>query len=331
MRIIIDAMGGDKAPEEIIRGAVEAAEEYDAEITLVGDEDIIKKLIVEYNGRIARFNIVHSDEVITMEDDPVSVVRAKKNSSMGIGLKLLRDGGDVFLSAGNTGALHAGSSLLIRTHKGIHRSAIGTILPFNRPILLLDSGANINITPEYMLQWAMLGSIYMKNIHGIENPAVGLINNGTEAHKGTQVYVDTYKLLSERNDINFAGNIESSQIPFGACDVLLADGFTGNIVLKYTEGMGKFMLSTLKGLFSANTKTKMAYLLMKNQVMDIKKVFDASEYGGAPFIGLSKPVIKAHGSSDHRAIKNAVKQAIAFVETGACDEFENVGKQFIGK
>lgn len=327
MNIILDAMGGDKAPEEIVRGAVMGMEATGAHITLVGDKAKIEALIPEGTD-ISKLDIVHTDVVVTMEDDPISVVRSKKDSSMGLGLKLLKEGGDAFVSAGNTGALHAGSSLIIRTVKGIHRSAIGMILPFDPPLLMLDCGANINVTPEYLEQWAYLGSIYMKNVMKVENPTVGLLNNGTEAHKGTSVMVESHKKLLESNDINFIGNIESSAIPFGPCDVLVTDGFTGNIALKLTEGMGKFMFSKLKTMYTANAKTKLSYVLMKDQLKGFKKEFDASEYGGAPLLGLSKPVIKAHGNSDAKAIMNAVRQAVTFIETDSIKQFEEAAAKF---
>lgn len=320
MNIILDAMGGDKAPDEIVLGAVMGMEATGAHITLVGDQNRIESLIPR-GTNLTKLDIVHTDVAITMEDDPICVVRSKKDSSMGIGLQLLKEGGDAFVSAGNTGALHAGSSLIIRTVKGIHRSAIGMIIPFTPPFLMLDCGANTNVTPEYLKQWAYLGSIYMKNVMKVEKPTVGLLNNGTESHKGTAVLVETHKLLHEMTDINFIGNVESSALPFGACDVAVTDGFTGNITLKLIEGMGKFMFSKLKSMYTASTKTKVSYVLMKDQLRTFKKEFDAGEYGGAPLLGLSKPVIKAHGNSDAKAIKNAIRQAVSFVETDSISQF----------
>ena len=327
MNIILDAMGGDKAPAEIVRGAVMGMEATGAHITLVGDQKRIEELIPSGTD-MSKIDIVHTDVAISMEDDPISVVRSKKDSSMGIGLKLLKEGGDAFVSAGNTGALHAGSSLVIRTVKGSHRSAIGMILPFNPPPLMLDCGANTNVTSEYLEQWALLGSIYMKNVMKVENPTVGLLNNGTEEHKGTPVVVETHAKLKENPNINFVGNIESSALPFGVCDVLVTDGFTGNVTLKLIEGLGKFFFSKLKTMYTANTKTKLSYLLMKDQLKGFKKEFDASEYGGAPLLGLSKPVIKAHGNSDAKAIKNAVCQAVTFVETNSIAQFEEAASEF---
>ncbi len=328
MKIIIDAMGGDNAPEEIVHGAADAAVDMDITVTLVGDETKIRPLCKKYSFPEGKLEIVHTDVVLTMEDDPIAVVRAKKDSSMGVGLRLLKEDGDAFLSAGNTGALHAGSSLLVRPIKGITRSAIAAILPFERPILLLDSGANTAVTPEYLEQWARLGSIYMRDIMGVENPAVGLLNNGTEEHKGTEIASAAHKLLCDAEDVNFIGNVEGSMIPKSCCDVLVTDGFTGNITLKTIEGMGKFFFSKLKGMFLKNILSKLSYLLMKKQLYGLKNEFDASTYGGAPLIGLKKPVIKAHGNSDAKAIYNAVKQAVKFAESGAIGKFDAVAAMY---
>ena len=322
MNIIIDAMGGDNAPNEIVKGIAEASKIYESKLTVVGNQPVIEEILRQNNANTGKIEIVHTDSVISMEDDPISIVRAKKDCSMGKGLQLLKTEGDAFVSAGNTGALHAGSSLIIRTVKGVHRSGIATILPFARPILMMDCGANINVTAEYLEQWAVMGSIYMKNVHNITQPEIGLLNNGTEECKGTQVQIDTYHKLKELNQIKFVGNIESREIPFGPCDVLVTDGFTGNITLKLVEGMAKFMFKTLKTMYSKNALTKMSYLAMKDQLRQIKKDFDASEYGGAPLLGLQKPVIKAHGSSDARAICNAVRQAESFIKTGVIDEIK---------
>lgn len=233
---------------------------------------------------------------------------------------MLKEGADAFVSAGNTGALHVGGSLIVRSIKGVQRAGIATIIPFDRPMLLMDSGANVNVTSDYLVQWAIMGSIYMKNVLGVENPEVGLLNNGTEEHKGTQIQIDTYKALTENAAINFKGNVEGKGIPFCPCDVLVTDGFTGNVTLKLVEGMSKYFFSLLKDVFTENLKTKMSYLLMKDSLRGLKHKFDAGEYGGAPLLGLQKPVIKAHGSSDAKAIANAVRQAETFVKTGIIAE-----------
>ena len=316
MEIIIDAMGGDNAPSEIVKGAADAAKEGRTKLVLVGNKLRIEQCLHQYGADSRLFEIVHTDQVITMEDDPMSVVRGKKQSSLAEGLRLLKEGGDAFVSAGNTGALHAGSSLIVRSVKGVQRSAIATVLPFSRPILLMDSGANINVTADYFVQWAIMGSLYMKNVLGVENPEVGLLNNGTEDHKGTQIQIDAYRKLTEEPGLTFCGNVEGKELPFGPCDVLVTDGFTGNVTLKLIEGMSKFMFGLLKDLYTKNAVTKLSFLAMKNDLKQIRRDFDASEYGGAPLLGLQKPVIKAHGSSDARAIRNAIRQAELFVSTG---------------
>ncbi len=320
MNIILDAMSGDKAPLEIVKGAAMALKKYDVQLTLVGNREVITRIAAEQNLSLENVRIEHTEEIITMEDDPISVVRAKKNCSMAVGLRMLKEEGDAFVSAGNTGALHAGSSLIVRPIKGIQRAAIATVLPLAKPMLMLDCGANTNVTAEYMLQWAVMGSIYMKNIFGIDSPAVGLLNNGAESHKGTPVVAQAHKIMAESRELRFVGNVEGNQIVTSPCDVLVADGFTGNITLKLLEGMGKFFMGSLKGMYTKNALTKMSFLVMKDQLRSFKKQFDASEHGGAPLLGLRKPVIKAHGSSDAAAICNAVRQAMTFVRTGVIDE-----------
>lgn len=320
MKILIDAMGGDHAPLEIIKGAEMASKEFDAQILLVGKKSTIEQLAKENNIDLSKIEIYNANDVVRMDDAPLSV-KSKTDSSMRVGLKLLNDGEvDAFVSAGNTGALHTGASLFVHRIKGIQRSAIATVIPLEKPMLLIDSGANSVVTPEQLVQFAKMGSIYMKNIFKIENPKVGLLNIGTEETKGTAVYVETFKKLRELEDINFVGNVEGKEVPFGKCDVLVADGFTGNILLKLIEGMGSFMMKKLKGLFLKNLVTQMGAIIYKDQLYKLKKDFDASEYGGAPLIGIAKPVIKAHGSSDARAIRSAVRQAISYAQTGLIDE-----------
>jgi len=328
MDIVLDVMGGDNAPGEIVKGAVEATKKYKSKLILVGNKPQIEEALKQNNADARILDIVHTETAITMEDDPLVVVRSKKDSSMSKGLHLLKEGADAFVSAGNTGALHVGSSLIVRTIKGVQRSGIATILPFERPILLMDSGANINVTADYLVQWAIMGSIYMKNVMGVDKPEVGLLNNGTEEHKGTQIQIDAFQKLRENEGINFIGNVEGKMIPFNPCDVLVTDGFTGNITLKLTEGMAKFMFGLLKDIFTQNMMTKMSFLVMKDQLRGLKKQFDASTYGGAPLLGLQKAVIKAHGSSDARAICNAVHQAEMYLETGVTEQIAEVMKSY---
>ena len=321
MNIILDAMGGDNAPLEILKGAADAVREYpDVELTLVGQEKTIRDLCAAENIPLERIKIIDAPDVITMEDSAQTVVMSKKNSSMSVGLKTLAaGGGDAFISAGNTGALMTGATLLVRCVKGVKRAAIATILPMEKPVLMIDSGSNVNVTPEFLAQFGILGSVYMEQVFGVANPRVGLLNNGTEEHKGTQTMIDAYALLSKTEGIIFVGNIEGKAIPFGACDVLVTDGFTGNIVLKTIEGLSKFMMKKLKGIFMKNALNKLSALIIKKEFSSLKKSFDSSEYGGAPFLGISKPVFKAHGSSDARAVKNAIRQAKEYLEKGVPD------------
>ncbi len=318
MKIILDAMGGDYAPLEVVKGAAIAAGQYSqTQLVLTGNEEKIRRAAKEADVSLDKLQIVHTEEVITMEDDPMSILKSKKHSSMGTGLKLLREDGDAFISAGNTGALHTGASLIVRCLPGVHRACIGTVLPFVTPVLLLDSGANASIQPEYLAQWALTGTVYASKILGVENPKVGLLNIGAEETKGTPAAVAAYKILKELPGIQFVGNVEAREVPFGKCDILLTDGFTGNILLKYTEGMGAMFFGMIKNLFYQNAVTKVAALAVKKGLRNIRDTFDASAYGAAPIIGLAKPVFKAHGNSDAPTIANAVRQAVRYLESGA--------------
>jgi len=311
-------MSGDNAPVEPIKGVIEAAQSAKAELVMVGDENVIRHHIEDLGLTLPEnVSIEHSIGVVTMEDAPLCVVREKADSSMGKGLSLLAEGkGDAFISAGNTGALHAGSTLVVRRIKGIKRSAIATILPFQNPTLLIDSGANTEVTKEHLEQFGMMGSIYMNKLYGIENPRVGLANIGTESTKGTKELIEAFEHLKNSELINFIGNIEGKQIPFGECDVLVCNGLIGNIILKTSEGVAKFVMKKIKSVFLANALTKVSAILVKSKLKELKNSMSASEYGGAPMLGISKPVIKAHGSSKAEDIRNAVRQAISFVNTG---------------
>lgn len=329
MRIIVDVMSGDNAPHEILRGVFAADDEFSASYILVGDREIIEKTAEECGHDIRRFEIVHTDEVITMEDDPICVVRAKKESSMSTGLRLLSEGkGDVFVSAGNSGALFTGASLIVRKIRGIQRAAIASVLPFDPPVMLLDSGANLVVTEENLAQFAVMGSTYMKNYYGVEDPRVGLLNNGTEECKGTELRVSAYKFLSAYEKINFVGNVEANHLPFDTCDVVVTDGFCGNILLKCVEGMGKMVMGELVKLFKASPVSMVSAVMVKSKLREIKHKYDPTEYGGAPILGISKPVIKAHGSSNAKAFKNAIRQAIACVDTGITYDIAKAAEQF---
>ena len=321
MKIILDVMGGDNAPEETVKGACLAAREFPHTYVLVGNREEIQRVATENQLDISGFEIVHTETVITMEDDPLCVNRAKKDSSMAVALKMLADGeGDAMVSTGNTGALFTGATLIVRKLKGLQRAAIGTVLPFGNPTLLMDSGANVTVTDEVLEQFGVMGSAYMHAIYHVEKPRVGLLNNGTEECKGTELQQNVYKRLKANGDVNFIGNVEGGAAPFGACDVLVTDGFTGNVFLKAVEGTGKLMFSKIKTTLYSSLITKLAALVIKKPMKAMKKELDPSELGGAPILGISKPVVKAHGSSDAKAYKNAIRQVIGYAESGAIEE-----------
>ena len=322
MKIIIDCMGGDNAPLEILKGVIDAKAELGGEYLLVGHKEIMEKVALENGLDISGFEILHAETVVTMEEDSMAF-REKKDSSLTLSLKALANGeGDALVSCSNTGALFAGASLTVRRIKGVHRAALAAVLPFNPPVLLLDCGANVVVQPDFLPQFATMGSAYMKALYGLENPRVGLLNNGSEEHKGTPLQTEAYQLLKNCPDINFIGNVEGNQVAFGACDVLVTDGFTGNVCLKSLEGMGKMFSAGMKGIFYKSILTKLAALTVKKPFMEFKKNMDAKEHGGSPILGLRRPVIKAHGSSDARAFKNAIRQATRFAESGATATIE---------
>lgn len=321
MKIILDAMGGDNAPAEILKGAAAAVETFGPklEIIAVGDEQKIRACAQELKLKLDQIQLVHASEVIEMCDEPAKAIRQKKDSSMVVGLRLLAEGkGDAFVSAGSTGALHVGTSLIVRTIPGIKRPALATVLPGAGPFMLLDSGANVECRPAMLEAFGVMGSVYMEQVMGIANPRVALANNGAEESKGTPLYVEAHQLLKANTQLNFVGNIEPKELMLGKADVVVADGFTGNVILKLTEGLAKYFGSKLKGLFQSGLGGNLAYLLVKQQVADFKKGMDADEYGGAPFLGAAKPVIKAHGSSNARAIHQAIRQAMLCVENDLC-------------
>lgn len=329
MKIIVDVMGGDNCPEAAVRGVCMAAEQWHATYIMVGDRRQIERVAQENGLDIRRIDIVHTESFMTMEDDPLSVVRSKSDSSMAVGLRLLAEGkGDAFVSSGNTGALFTGATLIVRKVKGVLRAGIGTVLPFQTPVLLLDTGANVTVTPENLEQFGVMGTAYMRKMFDIPSPRVGLLNNGTEACKGTELQQEAYRLLSANREINFVGNVEAGTAPFDVCDVLVADGFTGNIYLKSVEGVGKFLLKRVKGVFMSSTPAKLAALALKKQLYEMKKEYDPSERGGAPILGISKPVIKAHGSSDDRAIMNAIRQAMDYRRSEAIYDLADSARAF---
>ncbi|MBQ1991961.1 MAG: phosphate acyltransferase PlsX [Clostridia bacterium] len=321
MKIIVDAFGGDNAPLEIIKGCAMAVEEYGVEIILTGNEEIIKRVSTENNISLNNMEIVHTDVVVLADDDASVVVKEKKDSSMGLGFQLLAQGkGDAFVSAGNSGALVMGSTLIVKRIKGIKRPAFAPVMPKSQGcFMLIDGGANNEVRPEMLQQFGIMGSIYMNKVMGIENPRVALANVGTEEHKGTQLQHDAYKLLSESN-LNFVGNVEGRDIPADACEVLVADGFTGNMILKTYEGVALELMSKIKSVFKKSVKNKLAAAIIMKDMKELAKEMDYNEYGGAAIMGLNKPVFKAHGSSKARTMKNAIKLTKQFVEGNVIEE-----------
>ena len=328
MKIIVDAMGGDNAPEAIVRGAVFARDRLGVELILVGRTEDIENCLkgVDRKG----ISIVDAPEIITMHDDPSTAVRRKKNSSMAVALNMLRDGyGDAVVSAGSTGALLTGATLTVKRIRGVRRAAMAPVMPSGENgLMLIDCGANAECTPEYLLQFAYMGSFYAKRLMEIENPRVGLLNIGVEETKGGVLQHNTYKLLKnahEQGRINFVGNVEASTMFLGGVDVVVSDGFSGNIALKTAEGVAKWLFGELKGVFTMSTKNKLAAAVVKNDVKGIKKKLDPNEVGGTALLGISKPVIKAHGSSGDEAFFAAIRQAKAFAESGMINDIvENI-------
>ena len=323
MKIIVDAMGGDNAPQAIVEGALDAQKTHGVDIVLVGRAEEILKAAEACGVKElpAGVEIKDTREVVEIADDPAIAFKVKKDSSLTVGMNLLKEGhGDAFVSAGSTGALLAGATLLVKRIKGIRRASMGPMVPvYGGRAILCDCGANADCTAEYLLQFAYMGSYYVKRVCGVENPRVGLLNIGAEESKGDALRHEVFPLLKEAGEagrINFIGNIEAHDALLGGADVIVADGFSGNIFLKSVEGTAKFMLKELKQVFYANTKTKVGALLLKKDMGHIKNLLDASEVGGSPFLGISKPVIKAHGSSDARAICNAVLRAKEYAESG---------------
>ena len=318
MRIILDAMGGDNAPQAPVMGALQAAKDFGAQIILVGrGEEILQVMRSQgYNDLPEGIEIAHADEVVDMHDDPANVIRKKKNSSMVIGLKMLADGlGDAFVSAGSTGALLSGATLLVKRVKGIRRAAMGPTMPNKAggKTVILDCGANAECTPEFLLQFGLIGSIYAKKCLGVENPKVGLLNIGAEDSKGTPLQKEAYALLKDASDkgiINFVGNTEARDVPMGAVDVIVCDGFAGNVLLKSIEGTAMFMGSLISKMFKKSILSKLSAALVMKDIKAFKKLLDYREIGGPPFLGIRQSVIKAHGSSDALAFRNAIHQAM---------------------
>ena len=324
MRIILDTRGSDNGAIEFVKGAILAIEELDVDIVLVGDEKELTSLISseDPSGKFKKnINIVPATQTVEMNDDPLRSMKEKPDSSMTVAMKLLADGkGDALVSGGSTGALLTQATLILKRIKGIRRAALAPVTPTASGIaLLIDSGANAECTSEYLYQFALMGSLYAERALGIKNPRVGLLNNGAEEHKGDDVHKEAYRLLCDAHEkglINFIGNIEGRDGPLGHADVIVADGFSGNIYLKTMEGIGMFFARELKSMFLGSLKGKIAALLVKNEVGQFKKKIDYNNAGGAPLLGVRKPVIKAHGSANATAIYHCVIQAIDYIDSG---------------
>ncbi len=326
MKIIVDAMGGDYAPKEFVLGTFAAAKEYQTEILLVGQGELLLKTMKQlgYDTLPTGVEIANADEVVSMEDDPSRVVRCKKNSSLVLGMKLLADGmGDAFISGGNTGAILSAATLLVKRIRGVRRAAFCPLVPVQGGrCIIIDAGANIECSPEFLLQFGYIGYFYAKCALGLENPRVGLLNNGTETQKGDELHRQAFDLLyaaGERGDLNFVGNVEGRDVPLGVVDIVVCDGFSGNVLLKSIEGTAMFMAKLLRDAMETNRRTRLAALLCQKELQPIRRIMDYREVGGTVLLGIAKPVIKAHGSSDARAVKNAVRQALDAVNMGVCD------------
>ena len=331
MKIILDAMGGDNAPQAPVLGAVNAAKDFGAQITLVGRGEEILKVLRDngINDLPIGITIADAEEVVDMHDDPASVCRKKKNSSMVVGLRMLSEGnGDAFISAGSTGALLSGATLVVKRVRGIRRAAMGPCMPNKAggKTVLLDCGANAECTPEFLLQFGLVGTLYARKTLGIANPKVGLLNIGTEDTKGTPLQKEAYALLTnahEKGLINFIGNVEGRDVLLGGVDVVVCDGFSGNVLLKSIEGTAMFMGSLMKHkIFKRNILSMIGYLFCKKGVDEVMKMMDYREIGGTQFLGIKKPVIKAHGSSDALAFRNAVRQAMEAAENDMTADLE---------
>ena len=331
MKIILDAMGGDFAPEAPVLGAIDAAKDCGAQITLVGRGEEILEVLKKHNIKNLPegMEIAHADEVVDMHDDPANVIRKKKNSSMVVGLRMLSEGqGDAFVSAGSTGALLSGATLIVKRVKGIRRAAMAPAMPTKAgtKVIICDCGANAECTPEFLLQFGLVASMYARKTLGVANPRVGLLNIGTEDTKGTQLQKDAYALLTkarEKGLVNFVGNVEARSVPLGEVDVVVCDGFNGNVLIKTIEGTAMFFGSMMKHkIFKRSTLSKIGYLFCKKGVDEVMKMMDSREIGGTQFLGIKQPVIKCHGNSDRLAFRNGIRQAIQAAQGNFSEELE---------
>ena len=325
MRIILDGMGGDNAPAAVVEGAVLASKEIEHEIIIIGQEELIQNELNKYRYNPKKLSVADAREVITNDEAPVRAVRSKKDSSIVKGINMVKSGeGDIFISAGSTGALLSGGLFILGRIQGIDRPALASIYPIvgGQASLLVDAGANAECKPNNLLEFGIMGNIYMKKVIGRSEPKVGLVNIGTEAAKGSTLTKAAYELL-EQSDMNFIGNVEAREVPKGACDVIVCDGFTGNVVLKLTEGLAWNILQVIKKKFTDGVKAKLGAALLIDKLSELKTEFDYSEYGGAPILGVKGPIVKMHGSSSANAVKNTILKGIPYVEENVVETIQN--------
>ena len=320
MKIIVDAFGGDNAPEQILLGCAQARQELGVDILLTGDKARLEACAKELNitQDLAAMEILPCGQTLTMEDEPTSVIREKSDSSMAVGLRALAEGrGDAFASAGNSGALVVGATTIVKRVRGVKRVAFAPIMPKSQGFfMLIDGGANVDCRPEMLTQFGVMGAAYMKSVMGIENPRVGLANVGTEDHKGDQLRQESLALLRKCPGIQFVGNVEARDIPFDGADVIVADGFTGNMILKLYEGVAMALMDKIKGVFMGSVKGKLAAAVVYNDLKKMKKELDYNEYGGAPIMGCAKPVFKIHGSAKASTVKSALRLTRDYAQSG---------------
>ena len=330
IRIAVDAMGGDYAPEEIVKGAVAATKENsEIKVILVGNDDAIKAVLEEMSYNREQVEVVHAAQVISCEDAPVEAIRAKKDSSLVMAMKMVKEGtADAVISAGSTGAVLVGGQVIAGKIRVIKRAPLATLIPTLKGVsLLIDCGANVDARPEHLVQFAQMGSLYMEHVVGVEKPKVSLVNIGAEEAKGNALVKETYPKLKELDTIHFAGNIEPRDIFYGETDVVLCEAFVGNVILKLAEGLSGALIKAIKEGMMSSTRSKVGALLVKPALKETLKQFDASEYGGAPLLGLNGLVVKMHGNSKAKEVKVAVEQCVSFMQQGINDKIkEQLGK-----
>lgn len=325
VKVAVDAMGGDYAPEEPVKGAVEAVNtKENLFIYLVGQESIVKKELAKYSYPTDRIEIVPASEVIETGEPPVQAIQKKKDSSLVKALRLVRQGeASAFVSCGSTGAVLVGGQVLVGKIKGVERAPLAPLIPTAEGVsLLIDCGANVDARPSHLIQFAKMGTVYMENVMGVKNPRVGLVNIGAEEEKGNALVKETYPLLKECKDINFVGNVEARDIPKGVCDVIVCEAFVGNVILKLYEGVGSTLIKKIKGSMMSSLRSKIGALLVKPALKETLKAFDASEYGGAPLLGLKGLVVKSHGSSKANEIRNSIFQCMTFTQEDICGKIK---------